>query len=475
MSAPSAEPSSLPPPPTHYPPCPHQKDSERDLYARLRQVYQEHSPTWDDESRSAWFTSVIDKATLGDTTTRKVSAHNIARCVTAETVTWAHFCALSTIFENRFQNSKKFVKLVLARYPSADLDGLSFKESYKLPNAESTLVKDTDGEASSSDSQDDKSDQLLQSRPPSSPSPHTPPTMPVQTRSASAKPLSSVAPPPAQREPSEEEQQLQQPAAIDTTTAAPAQEPKKRKRLPGSAPKRPAVAEEETAPAPKRQKKTAKSTKSAASTSKADKKTDEKGAKKTEGKGKAKPAANSIDNNQTVATPCAASTMPANAADEPTGPKKRGRKPGTTNKPRADIAALVARVDALEAQMKELQAKNEKLEAFKANMRAYRRKQSEQILRLRRVVADTVSSYTLKMYELRCLEGLIPQLGMDRSMFPQEQKQIRRMATAAVSGEADDESAVRSTVTGSRVLRPYVPIARHKLHDTYSLRRPCVP
>ena len=408
MSAPSAEPPSLPPPPTHYPPCPHQKDSERDLYARLRQVYQEHSPTWDDESRSAWFTSVIDKATLGDTTTRKVSAHNIARCVTAETVTWAHFCALSTIFENRFQNSKKFVKLVLARYPSADLDSLSFKESYKLPNAESTLVKDTDGEASSSDSQDDKSDQLLQSRPPSSPSPHTPPTMPVQTRSASAKPLSSVAPPPAQvtgpkenmpappedspgarrikREPSEEEQQLQQPAAIDTTTAAPAQEPKKRKRLPGSAPKRPAVAEEETAPAPKRQKKTAKSTKSAASTSKADKKTDEKGAKKTEGKGKAKPAANSIDNNQTVATPRAASTMPATAADEPTGPKKRGRKPGTANKPRADIAALVARVDALEAQMKELQAKNEKLEAFKANMRAYRRKQSEQILRLRRWV-----------------------------------------------------------------------------------------
>jgi len=39
-------------------------------------------------------------------------------------------------------------------------------------------------------------------------------------------------------------------------------------------------------------------------------------------------------------------------------------------------------------------------------------------------------------------------------MFPQMQKEIRPMATADVSGEADDKSLLRSTFIGSRVFRP---------------------
>ncbi|UNI23300.1 hypothetical protein JDV02_009130 [Purpureocillium takamizusanense] len=386
MSAPSSEPS-FPPPPLHYPPCLHQRDCDKQLHRELREVYQSHSTTWDDESKSAWFSSIIDKATVSGSTNKKVSSHCLARSATAETVTWAHFCALSTIFKGRVHSSKKFIKAVLGKYPSADLNGLDFKESYKLPNAESTLASASDAAATAAvDSQDDTAEQLLQSSSASVTTPVQPAvaTMPVQTRSASAKPANKSAPaprattknttttttttpketatsappesPPAaqriKREPSEEEERPAMPAAnttTTTTTAAPATEPKKRKRLPEAAPNRTAGA------APKRQKR---STKAMPST--------------------------------TAATAAAPTVETAEADDNTTttsGPKRRGRKPGSVNKPRADIAALVARVEALEAEVQQLRTKDEKNEAWKRNVRAYRRKQSAQISRVRRWVA----------------------------------------------------------------------------------------
>ncbi|UNI15081.1 hypothetical protein JDV02_001650 [Purpureocillium takamizusanense] len=57
------------------------------------------------------------------------------RSVTAHTLAWTRFCASGTIFEGRVHSSKKYVRTVFTKYPSADLNSLGLNESYRLPKA----------------------------------------------------------------------------------------------------------------------------------------------------------------------------------------------------------------------------------------------------------------------------------------------------------------------------------------------------
>lgn len=140
----SAAPPALGPPPAHYPSCLHELPKEKQLYRRLQKIYNQYSDTWDDESRSAWF-SLIEKATLARTTTTKVSSHGIAKQVGArpESVTWAHFVILKAIFKQRLFKSKKTLKIIQAKYPSANYSSNAFSESFRQPLPGSELKRKT--------------------------------------------------------------------------------------------------------------------------------------------------------------------------------------------------------------------------------------------------------------------------------------------------------------------------------------------
>ncbi|KAJ6442786.1 low temperature requirement A [Purpureocillium lavendulum] len=353
MASPSSSSTpDFPPPPAHYPPCAFQKDDERRLHEELRQIYNEHSATWDPESRSVWFSFVIDKATLCPSTKTKVTSHPLSRPSLGKPVTWAHFCALRVIFKERVYRATKFIKDVLARYPSADLTSFAFDEGYKVPNEEwllKTLESDDDEDTKEKDPR------------------HLPETttMPAQTRSASAKPSEAsvggarrtktakaqrAAPP----EKPTGDKEIKQEVSDDEQPVVTA--PKKRTRLPDEAPKEPSE------PAPKRQKKSASTTtaKAGNTTAKA---------------GTAAAKASTVASK--ASTTAAAKASAAAPKKERAKGAKRGRKPGSVNKPRPEIVAMMARLEALEAANKEQNI-------MMQHMRAYNRKLGAALLRVRR-------------------------------------------------------------------------------------------
>ncbi|KYK57480.1 hypothetical protein DCS_04490 [Drechmeria coniospora] len=118
-------------PPVHYPPCSFKGAGDKALFYKLRRIYEGHGDSWDDESRSAWF-QIIPKAKSSQAK-NKVSSHSVARHLTVETVTWAHFCFLKAIFKEQIFGAHKTIKIIQARFPSANLGSYKFDESFRQP------------------------------------------------------------------------------------------------------------------------------------------------------------------------------------------------------------------------------------------------------------------------------------------------------------------------------------------------------
>ncbi|ODA79387.1 hypothetical protein RJ55_04980 [Drechmeria coniospora] len=101
------------------------------LLQAAKGIYEGHGDSWDDESRSAWF-QIIPKAKSSQAK-NKVSSHSVARHLTVETVTWAHFCFLKAIFKEQIFGAHKTIKIIQARFPSANLGSYKFDESFRQP------------------------------------------------------------------------------------------------------------------------------------------------------------------------------------------------------------------------------------------------------------------------------------------------------------------------------------------------------
>ncbi|KAK2590494.1 hypothetical protein QQS21_011827 [Conoideocrella luteorostrata] len=122
--------------PTKYPPCTRHLPRERKVYEKLQTVYEQNGHTWDDESKTAWF-QIIHMASISEKT-RQVSIHPIFRLLVREEITWAHFVVLHVIFQESLLRSNKVMNALYKKYPTADTETYSFKESYKCPFVQTT-------------------------------------------------------------------------------------------------------------------------------------------------------------------------------------------------------------------------------------------------------------------------------------------------------------------------------------------------
>ncbi|KAK5992593.1 hypothetical protein PT974_06007 [Cladobotryum mycophilum] len=127
-SNPKKRSTSLPGPP--YPPCIFTTLPERQLYLRLKTVYEKHFQTWDKESRDAW-PGLVERASLRPTTSKKVTSHKIVKSLTERNVTWAHVVLLRVIFKENLFTSHKVIKIIRHKYPSANFNTFAYNEIYK--------------------------------------------------------------------------------------------------------------------------------------------------------------------------------------------------------------------------------------------------------------------------------------------------------------------------------------------------------
>lgn len=114
-----------------YPPCVFNTPAEKDLYKRLRDVYEEHCDTWDAETRDAW-PVVVEHASLAPSTIGKITNHYITRHMQNNGVTWAHVVALQIMYEKQLYKSRKLMGLIRGKYPNANFETFAYSEDYTL-------------------------------------------------------------------------------------------------------------------------------------------------------------------------------------------------------------------------------------------------------------------------------------------------------------------------------------------------------
>ncbi|TWU76370.1 hypothetical protein ED733_006410 [Metarhizium rileyi] len=113
-----------------YPPYHGHRQDEIELYKRLRTIYEKHSNTWDEESQTSWF-QLIPQISITRTNRCNITSHKIARLLEVGEITWAHFVILHAIYKDRLFSSKKIIRILLNKYPSANLDSYAFQKSYQ--------------------------------------------------------------------------------------------------------------------------------------------------------------------------------------------------------------------------------------------------------------------------------------------------------------------------------------------------------
>ncbi|EHK39916.1 uncharacterized protein TrAtP1_005932 [Trichoderma atroviride] len=114
-----------------YPPCVFNTQAEKDLYKRLRNVYETHCDTWDAEARDAW-PVVVEHASLAPSTIGKITNHYITRHMQNCGVTWAHVVALRIMYEKQLYKSRKLMGLIRCKYPNASFETFAYSEDYML-------------------------------------------------------------------------------------------------------------------------------------------------------------------------------------------------------------------------------------------------------------------------------------------------------------------------------------------------------
>jgi hypothetical protein len=114
-----------------YPPCIFNTQAEKDLYERLRDIYEEHGDTWDAEARDAW-PVIVEHASLAPSTIGKITNHYITRHMANNGVTWAHVVALRVMYERQLYKSRKMMGLVRGKYPNANFETFAYSEDYKI-------------------------------------------------------------------------------------------------------------------------------------------------------------------------------------------------------------------------------------------------------------------------------------------------------------------------------------------------------
>ncbi|KAL6891863.1 hypothetical protein GGI43DRAFT_414421 [Trichoderma evansii] len=114
-----------------YPPCLFNTQAEKDLYKRLRDVYEEHCHTWDAEARNAW-PVLVEHASLAPSTIGKTTNHYITRHMTSHGATWAHVVALRIIYDKQLYKSKKLMRCIRDKYPNASFESFGYSEDYTL-------------------------------------------------------------------------------------------------------------------------------------------------------------------------------------------------------------------------------------------------------------------------------------------------------------------------------------------------------
>lgn len=125
-----------------YPPCIFNTQAEKDLYKRLRDVYEEHCGTWDAEARDAW-PVLVEHASLAPSTIGKITNHYITRHMQNTGVTWAHVVALRIMYEKQLYKSRKLMGLIRSKYPNASSETFAYSEDYTL-SFKSEMVRQTE-------------------------------------------------------------------------------------------------------------------------------------------------------------------------------------------------------------------------------------------------------------------------------------------------------------------------------------------
>lgn len=114
-----------------YPPCVFNTEAEKDLYKRLRDVYEEHCHTWDAGTLDAW-PVLVEHASLAPSTIGRITNHYITRHMVTNGVTWAHVVALRIIYDKQLYKSKKIIRLIRDKYPNASFESFGYSEDYTL-------------------------------------------------------------------------------------------------------------------------------------------------------------------------------------------------------------------------------------------------------------------------------------------------------------------------------------------------------
>ena len=116
--------------PSSYPPCLYANANERKLYKCLQKIYEQHSHTWDDESRLAWF-EAIQRTSLARTAVRKMTNHGIVRLIAQRGVTWAEVVVMQVMFPRAMFRSRKVMKMIYEKYPGATFETFAFDERFR--------------------------------------------------------------------------------------------------------------------------------------------------------------------------------------------------------------------------------------------------------------------------------------------------------------------------------------------------------
>ncbi|PON31083.1 hypothetical protein TGAM01_v200503 [Trichoderma gamsii] len=143
-----------------YPPCIFNTQAEKNLYKRLRDVYEEHCDTWDAEAHDAW-PVIVEHASLAPSTIGKITNHYITRHMQNNGVTWAHVVALRIMYEKQLYKSRKLMGLIRGKYPNASFETFAYSEDYTL-SFKSEMAREAQEQAAPKTPAVDNSVQRLQ-------------------------------------------------------------------------------------------------------------------------------------------------------------------------------------------------------------------------------------------------------------------------------------------------------------------------
>lgn len=114
-----------------YPSCPLSltQPEDKDLFARLKTMYERHSGTWDKETKDSWFW-LLPLAMFQRTNQDTMSSHPISKPRTEQPLTWAYVVILRELYPLKFFASKKLRGRIRAKYPGVNLDMHTFSSDF---------------------------------------------------------------------------------------------------------------------------------------------------------------------------------------------------------------------------------------------------------------------------------------------------------------------------------------------------------